>query len=84
MGEHDIPFTLAPQRHPHTLPLTFGGELAISEHDGEYRLRIDVDGGHFGIRLTALDVWGIRSLTGDLVRKRANEFAAELESGEAA
>lgn len=78
MPEPTVPHLQA-AREPQVLPLTFGGELSISEHDGDYSLRIDVDGGHFAIRLSALDAWGLRDLTSHIVRGRAAEFAATLE-----
>jgi hypothetical protein len=55
------------------LALTFGGELAITEHDGDYRLHVHVEGGQFSIALSALDVLGLRALTGDLVMARARK-----------
>jgi hypothetical protein len=60
------------------LALTFGGELAITitEHDGDYRLHVHVEGGQFSIALSALDVLGLRSMTGDLVMARARKESA--------
>jgi hypothetical protein len=58
---------------PGVLNLVLGGELAITEHDGDYQFRIDMDGGHFAVRLTILDLWRLRSLVADLVLARTNE-----------
>lgn len=66
-------------REPHTLPLTFGGEVAISEHDGDYRLHVQAENGQFSIALSALDVWGLRVLTSAIVADRAAEFASTLD-----
>jgi hypothetical protein len=55
------------------LALTFGGELTITEHGGDYRLHVHVEGGQFSIALSGLDVLGLRALTGDLVMARARK-----------
>lgn len=66
-------------REPHTLPLTHGGELTITEHDGDYRLHVHAENGQFSIALSALDVWGLRVLTSTIVADRAAEFASTLD-----
>jgi hypothetical protein len=53
------------------LALTFGGELAITitEHDGDYRLHVHVEGGQFSI---ALDE-GVRVRVMARARKESTE-----------
>lgn len=59
----------------HVLPLTHGGELSVSEHDGDYQLRIDKEGGHFAIPFSALDLWALRNLANGIVAGRVREAA---------
>jgi hypothetical protein len=59
------------------LPLTFGGEFAITRHDEDYTLHLRDGELAVAKRLSALDVWGIRSLTGDLVMDRDRELDGE-------
>lgn len=70
MTEDDVPFTFE---------LTHGGELSLTEHDDDYQLRIDVGGGHFAIRVSALDVQALRTLTGDIVLARLNEVTPDVQ-----
>ena len=51
----------------HVLPLTHGGELIVTEHDGEYQAHLHRDGVSVQVRLSPSDVNGLRSLTGDLI-----------------
>jgi hypothetical protein len=57
----------------HVLPLTFEGELMLTEHDGEYVLHVEHGPGKFTFRLSVLDLWGLRSMLGDVVMDRVNE-----------
>lgn len=67
--------SLATRTKPGHLDLTFGGRLAVSEHDDGYVLHVYDSGVAVTVRLSALDVWALRSLTGDLVIARLNETA---------
>jgi hypothetical protein len=60
---------------PNTITLGNNAELSITEHDGDYVLHVTSQSVAVTVPLTALDVWALRSLTGDLVLARLNEVA---------
>jgi hypothetical protein len=59
-------------------PLTFGGTIHLTGEGDTCRLRYVNEGGETVLdqRLSFLDVWGIRAVTGDLVTDRVR--AVEL------
>lgn len=78
-----VTFAEVPDPPVWSVPLSFGGDLSICEDaDGNYRLSLDVNGGHFSYPCTALDVWEVRQLTGRIVHSRACETLGDLTGGE--
>lgn len=62
----------------HVLPLTFGGELTITEHDGDYQMHMQHEGVSVQFRLSVLDTWGVRTMFSEIVSARVRETEAGL------
>lgn len=67
-----------------TLQLVLGGEVSFTEVEPHtYVFRVEYPGGQFSIHLTGLDVMGLRSLTGDLIRdafEASHEVAPDVDA----